>query len=112
MSTHVFLLRHAETAAPTVFHGYESDVDLSERDVRQRVGGRQNGSRLAGEGEYRAVMVGVAGLVEQAHTAYRCDRGGDLRDDASAAPFADVRDAFDQRGHAQSLVEREGSGWG
>lgn len=35
MSTHVFLLRHAETAAPNVFHGYESNVDLSERGVRQ-----------------------------------------------------------------------------
>jgi probable phosphoglycerate mutase len=35
MPTHVFLLRHAETAAPTVFHGYESDIDLSERGLRQ-----------------------------------------------------------------------------
>lgn len=29
MTTRVFLLRHAETAAPRVFHGAESDVDLS-----------------------------------------------------------------------------------
>ena len=35
MTTRVFLLRHAESADPTVFHGYESDVDLSERGVRQ-----------------------------------------------------------------------------
>jgi probable phosphoglycerate mutase len=35
MPTQVFLLRHAESADPTVFHGYESDVDLSERGVRQ-----------------------------------------------------------------------------
>lgn len=35
MSTHVFLLRHAETAVPTVFHGYESDIDLSDRGLRQ-----------------------------------------------------------------------------
>jgi broad specificity phosphatase PhoE len=35
MSTHVFLLRHAETANPTVFHGFESDVDLSDKGVRQ-----------------------------------------------------------------------------
>jgi probable phosphoglycerate mutase len=35
MSTHVYLLRHAETAAPKVFHGFESDIDLSERGLRQ-----------------------------------------------------------------------------
>lgn len=35
MPTQVFLLRHAETADPTVFHGYESDIDLSERGQRQ-----------------------------------------------------------------------------
>ncbi len=35
MSMQVFLLRHAESAVPNVFHGYESDVDLSERGVRQ-----------------------------------------------------------------------------
>ena len=34
MSTHVYLLRHAETAAPKVFHGFESDIDLSERGLR------------------------------------------------------------------------------
>jgi broad specificity phosphatase PhoE len=31
----VFLLRHAESANPTVFHGFESDVELSERGRRQ-----------------------------------------------------------------------------
>jgi broad specificity phosphatase PhoE len=35
MSKHVFLLRHAETTVPTVFHGFESDVDLSAKGVRQ-----------------------------------------------------------------------------
>jgi broad specificity phosphatase PhoE len=34
MSTRVFLLRHAESADPTVFHGAESDVGLSERGHR------------------------------------------------------------------------------
>lgn len=33
--TRVWLLRHAESAAPTVFHGAESDVALSERGQRQ-----------------------------------------------------------------------------
>src|SRR5262249_21967577 len=33
--TRVFVLRHAESADPTVFHGAESDVGLSERGRRQ-----------------------------------------------------------------------------
>jgi broad specificity phosphatase PhoE len=35
MPTRIFLLRHAETADPTVFHGAESDVGLSERGQGQ-----------------------------------------------------------------------------
>src|SRR5688572_11635776 len=34
-ATRVFLLRHAESAIPNVFHGAESDVDLSPRGRRQ-----------------------------------------------------------------------------
>lgn len=35
MPTRVLLLRHAESADPTVFHGAESDVELSPRGIRQ-----------------------------------------------------------------------------
>ncbi len=35
VTTRVLLLRHAESANPTVFHGAESDVGLSERGRRQ-----------------------------------------------------------------------------
>ena len=35
MPTRVLLLRHAETANPLIFHGAESDVELSERGRRQ-----------------------------------------------------------------------------
>src|SRR5262245_57535788 len=35
MPTRVFLLRHGESADPTVFHGAESDIDLSEKGRRQ-----------------------------------------------------------------------------
>src|SRR5687767_14217573 len=35
MPTRVWLMRHAETARPDVFHGAESDVDLSELGYRQ-----------------------------------------------------------------------------
>jgi broad specificity phosphatase PhoE len=33
--THVYLIRHAETARPGVFHGFESDTDLGARGYRQ-----------------------------------------------------------------------------
>jgi probable phosphoglycerate mutase len=33
--THVYLIRHAETARPDVFHGFESDIDLGARGYRQ-----------------------------------------------------------------------------
>lgn len=33
--TRVFLMRHAETSAPGVFHGAESDIGLSERGIAQ-----------------------------------------------------------------------------
>jgi probable phosphoglycerate mutase len=35
MQTRVLLLRHGESANPRIFHGAESDVDLSERGARQ-----------------------------------------------------------------------------
>src|SRR5260370_36302231 len=35
MPTRVWLLRHAESAVPNVFHGAESDVGLSDRGTRQ-----------------------------------------------------------------------------
>ncbi len=33
--THIMLLRHAETSSPLVFHGAESDIDLSAKGKRQ-----------------------------------------------------------------------------
>ena len=35
MTTRVLLVRHAETARPEVYHGYESDADLGPRGQRQ-----------------------------------------------------------------------------
>ncbi|WP_422925910.1 histidine phosphatase family protein [Singulisphaera sp. PoT] len=35
IETRILLLRHAETAAPQLFHGAESDIGLSERGVEQ-----------------------------------------------------------------------------
>src|SRR5437016_3429128 len=52
MPTRVLLLRHAETADPTIFHGAESDVGLSER-------GRRQADELAG----RTFVVVAHGMV-------------------------------------------------
>jgi probable phosphoglycerate mutase len=35
LPTRVYLIRHAETARPDVFHGWESDIDLGARGYRQ-----------------------------------------------------------------------------
>ncbi len=35
MTTRILLIRHAETALPDVFHGYESDIDLGVRGYAQ-----------------------------------------------------------------------------
>jgi 2,3-bisphosphoglycerate-dependent phosphoglycerate mutase len=35
VATNVYLIRHAETARPDVFHGWESDADLGARGYRQ-----------------------------------------------------------------------------
>ena len=35
METRIYLMRHAETVRPDVFHGFESDVDLGPRGERQ-----------------------------------------------------------------------------
>jgi len=34
-NTQVFLMRHAETSTPSVFHGAESDIGLSDRGIEQ-----------------------------------------------------------------------------
>jgi 2,3-bisphosphoglycerate-dependent phosphoglycerate mutase len=65
--TRVLLLRHAESANPAVFHGAESDIDLSERGRRQ--------------------ADAVAGVVA-AYQPHRLVSSGMLRARATAAPIA------------------------
>ena len=67
MPTRVWLMRHAETARPGIFHGAESDVDLSDRGHHQ--------------------VAAVAPVI----AAYRPDgvvSSGMLRARRTAAPFA------------------------
>lgn len=61
--TRVLLLRHAETAAPHLFHGAESDVGLSPRGVEQA---RRVASRIAAE---RPDAVYSSGMLRAAETA-------------------------------------------
>jgi broad specificity phosphatase PhoE len=62
--TRVYLLRHAESADPTVFHGAESDVGLSERGVRQA-------EAIAGVlAALRPAMVVSSGMRRARETAY------------------------------------------
>jgi broad specificity phosphatase PhoE len=50
MTTRVFLLRHAESANPLVFHGAESDVGLSARGHEQARAAAAYLSRIGAEG--------------------------------------------------------------
>lgn len=67
--TRILLLRHAESADPTVFHGAESDVGLSPRGVRQA----------------RAVAPFVASLAPEVLIS-----SGMLRARQTAAPIAEA----------------------
>jgi broad specificity phosphatase PhoE len=55
-ATRVLLLRHAETAAPDVFHGAESDIGLGPRGLRQADAVARTLSALAPEALYCSAM--------------------------------------------------------
>jgi broad specificity phosphatase PhoE len=55
-ATRVLLLRHAETAAPDVFHGAESDIGLSPRGLRQAEAVAATLSALGPEAIYCSAM--------------------------------------------------------
>jgi broad specificity phosphatase PhoE len=55
-STCVLLLRHAETAAPDLFHGAESDIGLGKRGLRQAEAVAQTLSQFGPEALYCSAM--------------------------------------------------------
>ncbi len=61
--TRVLLLRHAETAAPDLFHGEESDVGLGPRGFEQA---RRAGERIAA---FRPDLIYSSGMRRAAETA-------------------------------------------
>jgi 2,3-bisphosphoglycerate-dependent phosphoglycerate mutase len=63
MPTRIWLMRHAETASPDVFHGAESDVGLSERGVSQTRGAA---STLAGRGAAAVVSSAMRRAIDTA----------------------------------------------
>lgn len=68
MTTRIFLLRHAESAIPNVFHGAESDVDLSPRGERQAEAVAQ---ALAAFGPVRVVSSAMRRAVRTAEATAR-----------------------------------------
>lgn len=54
--TRILLLRHAETAAPDVFHGAESDIGLGARGHQQAEAAAQTLARLAPDALYCSAM--------------------------------------------------------
>jgi probable phosphoglycerate mutase len=70
-STRIFLLRHAETAAPDLFHGAESDVGLGPRGIAQA---RVVADRLAGLGLDAVYSSGMRRAVETARSIAEASR--------------------------------------
>ena len=54
--TRILLLRHAETAAPDLFHGAESDIGLGARGLQQAEAVAQTLARLAPDALYCSAM--------------------------------------------------------
>ena len=62
--------------------------------------------RFTGEGDHRAVVIGVALAIEQIdafHLAHGCDNGVDLGD---VAPFGKIRNALNQSFHFKAPQPR------
>ena len=74
-------------------------VDLEVRGGDERVRGGCHGVRVAGECEDRAVVVDVAGLIEEPDARNVADGFREPVDHVAAAALADVRHAFDQPRH-------------
>jgi broad specificity phosphatase PhoE len=62
-ATRIWLMRHAETAAPGVFHGAESDIGLSDRGRRQA---RAVAAFLADRGAVAVVSSGMRRAIDTA----------------------------------------------
>ncbi len=77
------------------------DVRHGAREDRENRGFDPRG--IADKSEDRSVMRWIGRMVEEPHAGDRTDRVGDPRDDLGAPPFADVRNALDER---HELCER------
>ena len=79
-------------------------VDLEVRGGDQRVRGGCNGVGVAGEREDRAVVIDVAGLIEEPDARNVADGFRESVDHVAAAALADVGHAFHQPRHGRSLA--------
>jgi hypothetical protein len=71
-------------------------VDAVHGHPREGERGALDGIRRAEVGEDRAMVIDVGVDVEEPH-ARRLDRVAKRADDAGVAPFADIRDALEER---------------
>jgi 2,3-bisphosphoglycerate-dependent phosphoglycerate mutase len=71
MPTRVWLMRHAETCRPDVFHGFESDAGLSEFGFRQAAGVAPVIARLRPDFIYSSAMLRARKTAEPIASACR-----------------------------------------
>lgn len=102
-TTHVWLVRHAESADPTIFHGAESDIELSELGERQALTAAAwfralRPTRVISSAMRRAVATaapiataaGVAHLLEPAFHERRVGALGGTRFTLTDGPWAET----------------------
>src|SRR3981081_1864428 len=78
------------------------DLEVGGGDEGVRGGGHR--IRVAGEGEDRAVVIDVAGLIEEPNAGDVADGLRQSVDRVAAPAFADVRHTLDQPRHGRSVI--------
>src|ERR1700704_355416 len=79
-------------------------VDLEVGGGNEGVRGGGHRIRVAGEGEDRAVVIDVAGLIEEPNAGDVADGLRQSVDRVAAPAFADVRHTLDQPRHGRSVI--------
>src|ERR1700704_3179692 len=79
-------------------------VDLEVSRGNEAVRGGGHCVRVAGEGEHRAVVIDVAGLIEEPDAGDVADGFRESVDRVATPAFADVRHTLDQPRHGRSVI--------
>ena len=78
-------------------------VDRRHRGLEQRHGCIFDRATVSDEGKDGTVVRRIGGIIEKVHSRCRANGHRQSFDDVSAAPFADVRNAFDEF-HGKSSI--------